>query len=95
VSDINDGFGDAEPFVDPTEALAALATTDEPDATVAPEGTVRVATRRGYKFILPNPGDGEDLVIGTEPVRVPEATVDELIKASNGRLFVVPEDEEE
>lgn len=93
MSDINDGFGDAEPFVDPTEALAAPV-VDEPDATVVPEGTVRVAMRRGHKFVLPNPGDGDDLVIGSEPVRVPEDTVAALIKASNGRLFVVPEDKE-
>ena len=98
MSEINDGFVDNdESTIDADVVAAALTPVDQPDVTEAPtEGTVLVATRRGHKFILPNGlAEGEDLVVGTEGVRVPEPLVEALIKASNGRLFVVPETKED
>lgn len=71
---------------------AAVVETDE---TPVPEGTVLVVARRGYKFVLPGQGDNDDLVItDTEPIRVPEAVIEDLNKLSNGRLRVVDETKE-
>lgn len=99
MSEINDGFVDSdEPTLDADALAAAIAPVEtQDDVTEAPtEGTVRVATRRGYKFILPNGrAEGEDLVVGTVPVTVPEPLVETLIKLSNGRLYVVPETKED
>lgn len=100
MSESHDVFGDESEGIAPPALPDFSSLNDDEDvqddADVAPEGTVRVATRRGYKFVLPGSDGAPDFEITTEPVPVPEEAVEALIKASNGRVYRVdPETEEE
>lgn len=86
LNEFDEGFTPEVGEETPVVEASGVDTLD--DAPVPSEGTVLVAMRRGHKFVLPNAG-GDDLVIEQEPVEVPREALKGLIKASNGRLYVV------